>query len=191
MSTGADDHTRTMSDSTAARSPLGSVERVGDDLFELRFVRDYPHPVETVWRSLTDPAQTSLWWAESRIDLRVGGSLDLRWLNGEDGAPQEWTRGEILSLDEGRSIEFTNSVHGMLRWELEPTPDGTRLTLVNRVSPGEERFVPMSLGGWHMHLDHLAAVLEGGRIDWPRWYPEHFGDWEVLRDEYRRVTGVG
>jgi uncharacterized protein YndB with AHSA1/START domain len=173
-----------------ARSPLGSVERLADDLFELRFERDYPHPIDAVWRSLTDPRETRLWWAESRIDLRVGGVFDLRWLNGEDGRPQHWTHGEIVALDEGRSIEITNSDHGVLLWTVEPVDRGTRLTMINRVRPGEQRHVTMSLGGWHVHLDHLADTLDGGHIDWTRWYPEHFSEWETVHAEYRRVTGL-
>jgi len=172
-----------------AADQFGTVKRVGAS-FELTFDRDYPHPVDVVWASITDPDKTRLWWAESRIDPRVGGEFAVRWLNGEDGRPMEWLGGEILALDPGRLIEITNAQHGFLRWRVAPTPSGTRLAFTNRLTPPEERFVTMSLGGWHLHLDHLASVLAGGSVDWSTWYPDFGPAWTAVHERYRRVTGL-
>ncbi|MDQ1550331.1 MAG: hypothetical protein QOD27_1989, partial [Microbacteriaceae bacterium] len=128
------------------RFPLGTLLRTGDSA-ELTFVRDYPYPPERIWASITDPEQTRLWWAEARIDLATGGRFDLRWLNGEDGTPLDWTSGEVTELDPLRMLEHSNSTHGRLRWRLEPNEGGTTLIFVNRIAPGDDRFIAMSLAG--------------------------------------------
>jgi len=42
----------------------------------------------------------------------------------------------------------------------------------------------MSLGGWHVHLDHLADVLDGESVDWPNWNADFLPAWESVRDQY-------
>jgi len=37
------------------------------------------------------------------------------------------------------------------------------------------------LAGWHIHLDHLEAVLDGDTIDWPT---DHMPAWERIRERY-------
>lgn len=158
--------------------------------YELTFEREYPHPSDVIWRSITDPELTKLWWAESRIDLRVGGEFGLRWLNGEDGNPQEWSSGRVLALEPGRLLELSNESHGFIGWRLRPAGTGTHVTFVNRVTPPQRRYVTMSLGGWHVHLDHLAFVLDGGAIDWTRWYPDYEPAWKAIHEKYQETTGL-
>lgn len=168
------------------RFPPGALGGDGDTA-ELVFVRDYPYPVERIWSSITDPEMTKLWWAEAEIDLRVGGRFALRWLNGEDGKPQEWWPGEITALVPKRLLEHTSEVHGLLRWELEPIDGGTRVTFTNRVTPGEEKYITMSLAGWHAHLDHLPEAIEGRAPRWDTWYEVHFPAWEEVHADYQRT----
>jgi uncharacterized protein YndB with AHSA1/START domain len=172
-----------------ARFPLGTATGTGED-WRLDFVRDYPHPPERIWRSLTDPGQTRLWWAESDIDLRVGGRFNLRWLNGPDSQPMDWWDGQITVLEPPHLLEHTNSVHGVLRWQVEPTDRGTRLTFTNRITVPEKRFVTMSLAGWHAHLDHLLESVELREPDWPSWYQEFGEPWEELHTRYQAATGL-
>ena len=40
------------------------------------------------------------------------------------------------------------------------------------------------LAGWHIHLDHLEEVLDGGAIDWPNWSTEHRPDWDRIHEGY-------
>jgi hypothetical protein len=40
------------------------------------------------------------------------------------------------------------------------------------------------IAGWHIHLDHLEEVLDGGTIDWPNWDREHRPDWERIHERY-------
>ena len=172
-----------------SRFPLGSVEQVGDD-YELVFEREYSYPVETIWAAITDPAMTRLWWAESEIDLVDGGRFNLRWLNGADGESLPWSSGAIAALRLVEHIGLSNSDHGILQFTLAPNGRGTSLTFVNLVSPPEGRFVTMSLAGWHVHLDHLQEVLDGGVIDWSTWYAEYGPAWAELHSIYQDVTGL-
>lgn len=171
------------------RFPLGTFSRDAGTV-ELVFVREYPYPVERIWRSITDPRQTRLWWAESEIELRTGGRFALRWLNGEDGKALDWWDGEITAIEPERLLEHTNSVHGLLRWELEPIENGTRLRLTDRIAPDEDRYIAMSLAGWHVHLDHLLESIEGREPRWDNWYKVHAAGWEIVRADYRREYGL-
>ena len=171
-----------------ARFPLGTLARDGDEA-TLTFVRHYPYPVERLWRAITDPETTRLWWAEADIELRVGGRFNLRWLNGPEDE-LEWWPGEITALHLGSVVEHTNTVHGLLRWELEPEPGGTRLTFTNVVTPLEEQGLSMSLAGWHAHLDHLLEAIEGREPDWPTWHVVHFPAWEKVHIAYQRAYGL-
>ena len=178
-----------MTDPDMSRFPLGSAQQIGED-YELVFERQYAFPVETIWAAITDPPMTKLWWAESEVDLVAGGRFNLRWLNGEDGAPLPWSTGEIAELGPGEHIKFGNSDHGILEFTLEADGRGTTLSFVNLVSPPEERFVTMSLAGWHVHFDHLQEVLDGGTIDWPNWYADYGPAWAELHSIYQDVTGL-
>lgn len=174
----------TAASTEAARLPLGTLQKHADDRYTLTFVRDFDRPIETVWAAITDPALTERWWAQARVDLQTGGQFDLRWLNSEEGGPQEWTTGIIQRIDPPRLIEHTNSAHGLLRWELAETAPGvTRLTFTNDVT-GDAIGVSRSLGGWHIHLDHLVATIDEGSIDWPRWHHDHLAAWHDLVDTY-------
>jgi hypothetical protein len=41
------------------------------------------------------------------------------------------------------------------------------------------------IAGWHIHLDHLEHVLDGGTVDWPNWDREHRPDWERIHERYK------
>ena len=40
------------------------------------------------------------------------------------------------------------------------------------------------IAGWHIHLDHLEVVLDGGKIDWEDWDRDHRPDWERIHERY-------
>lgn len=47
--------------------------RVENDLRGLRFERRYDAPPSEVWASLTNPERLARWFAQTEIDLRIGG----------------------------------------------------------------------------------------------------------------------
>ena len=160
----------------------GTLERRGDQRV-IRFERRLDHPVERVWRAITDSGEMAKWLALAELDLVVGGTVVLTWQNTDDEGNTAVARGTVSALDPPRLVEFDTDIHGRLRWQLEPDGDCTVVSFTAEVElpPDYELEV---LSGWHIHLDHLEEVLDGGTIDWPNWSTEHRPDWDRIRDGY-------
>jgi uncharacterized protein YndB with AHSA1/START domain len=164
----------------------GTLERHGDHQV-IRFERRLAHPVETVWRALSEPEQIEAWLARAELEPVEGGSVVLTWLNTDDEGNTAVARGTVSRLEPPHVIEFDTDVHGRLRWELQPDGDGSILTFTAEVELPEEHELEV-LAGWHIHLDHLEQVLDGGTIDWPNWHRDHRADWGRIRERYEAVT---
>jgi uncharacterized protein YndB with AHSA1/START domain len=121
----------------------------------LRMERRFPHPVEKVWRALTDPAELGHWFpSQVEIDLVPGGKV--RFVEESDEYPS--IDGEITDLDPPRLIAYTwDDDH--LRWELRPDGDGCLLTLTHTF---DDRYGAASFAsGWTGCLDVLDLRLAG------------------------------
>jgi uncharacterized protein YndB with AHSA1/START domain len=160
----------------------GTLEHRGG-LRVIHFERRLGHPVERVWRAITEPSEMEKWLALAELDLVEGGGVVLTWQNTDDDGNTAVARGTVSALDPPHLVEFDTDIHGRLRWELEPDGDGTVLSFTAEVElpPDYELDV---LAGWHIHLDHLEEVLDGGDIDWPNWSTEHRPDWDRIRERY-------
>ena len=146
----------------------GDVLRVdfGDPSPEIRIVTHIDAPPGRVFRALTEPAALNQWMAkDATVELREGGVWDLGW-----PAPEGYTgpNMRILELIPDRKLTVLwpdwrgdNSVpHQTVTWELEPTEDGTRVTLIHA---GFVRAVDVSdfPFGWGYFLSQLKPVAEG------------------------------
>ena len=160
----------------------GTLERRGDRQV-LAFERRLDHPVERVWRALTEPNEIAAWLALAELDLREGGRVVLTWQNIDAEGNTAVARGTVSALDRPRLLEFDTDIHGVLRWELEPAGEGTLLTFTADVQLPADYELEV-LAGWHIHLDHLEHVLGGGTIDWPNWSRVHMPAWERIRAAY-------
>jgi len=122
----------------------------------LILVRELRHSPEKVWEALTDPAQLRE-WAPFVVDGNlgaVGNTVKLTWV----GNPTPIDT-KVTLADAPKVLE-----HGDQRWELEPIPTGTRLTLWSNI---DRRFISWGAAGWHISfevLDHLLAGTPIGRI---------------------------
>ena len=164
----------------------GTLERRGE-MRVIRFERRLRHPVERVWRALTDPDEIAAWLALAELDPTEGGAVVLTWQNTDPEGNTAVARGTVSALDPPRLLEFDTDIHGRLRWELEPDGDATLLTFTAEVELPEEYELEV-LAGWHIHLDHLEDVLDGGTIDWPNWARDHMPAWERIRERYAADT---
>ena len=75
-----------------------------------------------------------------------------------------------------------------MRWELEATGGGTRLTLWHSI---DRRFISWGAAGWHICFDVLDRLLSGtpiGRIAGGE--AMKFGGWQRLNAEYARQFGI-
>ena len=160
------------------------VETAGDR-HTLVFVRELRHAPERVWRALTAPAELSA-WAPFDVDRDLS-TTGLATLIMVGGAERLVSPCAVRIARPPRLLEYTWETD-VLRWELEPSPTGTRLTL--RHTLGDRSFVPKIAAGWHLCLDVAERALDGapvGRIVAKD--ALEFG-WERLNDEYAKRFGI-
>jgi uncharacterized protein YndB with AHSA1/START domain len=141
----------------------------------IRFRRRLAHPVDRVWRALTDPVDLIGWWGDVRVDLVEGGEFTVTWLNTDDEGKGFTMHAVITALDPPHLLETSGDAHGVLRWELRPDGGGTELTFSSTLDLPEE-YRTMTIAGWHVHLGALADALAGRSTDLvnlPGWPPVH------------------
>jgi uncharacterized protein YndB with AHSA1/START domain len=167
----------------------GSVGRVeaqpaDGERWTVVFVRELGHPPEKVWRALTDPAELAEWSPfDSDRDLGTVGRATLS-MAGVDGA--EKMEAVVRSARAPELLEYSWGPD-LLRWELEPTASGTRLTLRHTVQ--DRSFGPKVAAGWHICLDVAERWMQGapiGRIVAAE--ALEYG-WGRLNDEYSKQLG--
>ncbi|HZU77895.1 MAG TPA: SRPBCC family protein [Dehalococcoidia bacterium] len=168
----------------------GTIEQTGERVV-FHYERRLPHPVEVVWKAITDPERMAGWLGHRpEIDLRVGGQYVSYHGTGDRVVDR------ILRLEPPRLFEHTfwEQVNptAVVTWKLEPTADGCLLTLTHALGLSDIRtasttvargdgfllIVSRNAAGWHRLLDKLAAALDG-RSD--AWSPEQQ---EALRERY-------
>lgn len=124
---------------------------------------------EKLWQALTDGAFTSQYWFGTRIesDWRVGSRVSF-W---RDGALSD--SGEVIEYTPPRRLSYTWHVEfheefgrekpSRVTFELEPTADAVKLTIVHdQFEPGSKVFAAIN-GGWPKVLASLKSLLETGR----------------------------
>jgi uncharacterized protein YndB with AHSA1/START domain len=91
---------------------------------------EVPSPPEEVWTALTDPGELEEWFAsEVELEPVPGGAGVFRWGDGEE------RRAVVEEVDEERRFAFTWE-GARVSIELEPIPDGTRVTVVEEPTAG-------------------------------------------------------
>jgi uncharacterized protein YndB with AHSA1/START domain len=146
----------------------------------LRYERELAHPVDRVWRALTEPGELVGWLGAVELDPVEGGRVEIRWLNTDEQGNSAIARGTVTGWEPPRVLEFDTDIHGRLRWELEPVPSGTRLVFTADVAL-EPGYLTKVLAGWHFHLEALAEALDGHPVDWPNW---PFDRWAEIHKGY-------
>ena len=145
----------------------------------LRFERRLAHPVDVVWRAITEPGELAHWFPSAvTIDLRVGGAMRFEF----EGHDMPAMTGEVTELDPPRRLAFLWGDE-LLRFELEPA-DGGAATLLRFTHELSERdTAARNAAGWHVCLDRLAGHLDGGDDAAPGAEPTP--EWSALYDEYQ------
>jgi uncharacterized protein YndB with AHSA1/START domain len=137
----------------------------GDGRPVLRFERRLAHPREKVWKAITDPAEMEHWFPASiSADLKVGAPMQFSFEGHNPDVESPYDDGEILEFEPPRVYAFrwTDSV---LRFELSPDGDGTRLVFTHTLGGvgtwGDRRSAARNAAGWDGCLAILAARLDG------------------------------
>ena len=161
-------------------------EKREGEQWTLVVVRELRHSPDKVWRALTEPEHLREW---SPFDAsgslgHAGAKVKLTTV----GSPKPHvTETEVTRADPMKSLVFNWGGNDM-RWDLEPSGTGTRLTLWTSIN---RRFIAMGAAGWHLCLDVLDHLLEGdpiGRIVGPE--AMKVTGWQQLNAEYAQQFGI-
>lgn len=139
------------------RDADGTVTDLGDGLYDVRFERHIAKPIEKVWAAITEPVRLEAWLAQAKVDLRVGGFIDLYW-----PVPGDGLKTRIVELDPPRLFAFgwpepDGAPDSIVRFELREEAGGCLLVLTNTLLRTE--FLLSVATGWHTHLDQLPVAV--------------------------------
>lgn len=120
----------------------------------VRVEREYPHPIEKVWRAVTTPEHLGSWFPSPvDVDLRPGGTMRF----GAFGDAPAGT-GVVEVVDAPRQLTFRWGAD-RLTFELTSIGDATRFALTHSF---DDRFGAASYAtGWGLCLGNLRNVLSG------------------------------
>jgi len=176
-----------MPDKTYQPSPLAPIKRVQTEGgWALVFTRDLRHPVAKVWAALTVRGQLREWapYTPDR-DLTSECAATLGMLDAE-GAERPMP-GTVLRVDPPRLLEHAFG-EDVLRWELQPTAQGTRLVLRHSFTDGG--WASALAAGWHICLDVADALLAGAPFGPVVGTKAREYGWDELNEQYAKVLGV-
>jgi uncharacterized protein YndB with AHSA1/START domain len=160
-------------------SSYGTYETPGDRP-ALGFERRLSHPVDVVWRAITESNELEHWFP-SRVeveDLRAGGEMTFRFESMPLDAPSTMT-GRVTEYDPPhRFAFFWGEDH--LRFELAPLPGEDACVLRLTVLLDARDKAARDGAGWHVCLDRLEARLDGSGA------AGEDEDWHGLYEEYQR-----
>jgi len=127
------------------------------------------HPPQRVWDALTTAEGLAAWFGdEASIDLRPGGSAHMSWSHGFNQTMR------VERVEEPRVFGFTWQIYGLpeddvrrtyVEFTLEPTPSGTRLTVVEsgfaQLPPdAHDAAYSGNTKGWASELAELVSYLD-------------------------------
>jgi uncharacterized protein YndB with AHSA1/START domain len=150
----------------------------------LRFERRLAHPVEAVWRAITESDELEHWFP-SRVEvaeLRAGAEMTFRFESMPlEGEPMT-INGRVTDFDPPRLFAFYwGDDH--LRFELEPVAGEHACVLRLTVLLDAPEKAARDGAGWHVCLDRLERLVDGSEGPAPGGADE---DWRGLYEEYQR-----
>ncbi|MET8640446.1 SRPBCC family protein [Streptomyces sp. NPDC004675] len=137
----------------------GTYVTLDDGRPAVRFSRVYDHPVESVWRFVTDPDELARWFpSRAEFDLRPGGTVTF---SGDPNMPE--STGTVVAVDPPRHLSFEWG-GDELRFDLEAVEEKrTRFTLTHVL--GERNTAARNGAGWEVCLSALDATARGERFE--------------------------
>lgn len=156
----------------------GTLDQDHDGNWQLRFERVYSHPIDKVWRAVTEPEQLAAWFPTTiEGDRSTGAPLRFSFPENEPPAFD----GRMLAFEPPSLMEIQWGTD-IVRFDLAAVPTGAMLVLT--VTLDERGKAARDGAGWHVCLDALALALDGAydaRLAMGRWaevhpeYVERFG----------------
>jgi uncharacterized protein YndB with AHSA1/START domain len=139
----------------------------------LRIERRLAHPVERVWRAITEPDELAQWFV-----------APVAWIP-EEGETFEAAGegGRVTTVDPPRTLAWEWSTE-RYRFELTPDAGGCSLAFIHVFSP-ERGPGWQHAAGWHGYFDRLDAHLAGGHLT----EEDAHRDFEARMADYRAAFG--
>jgi len=145
----------------------GYLTETADGLYSVRFDRFVMVPIEKVWAAITEPARLADWFAQAKMDLRLGGEVEFHW-----DTHGHVETGFIVALKAPNLLAWAiprpDGRHSVTRWDLkqeDPKGLGTRIVLTATELPAEHLLSIAT--GWHTHLHELPeAALRPEPLAW-------------------------
>ena len=167
------------------RSRMGTAT-IADGTWTLTYVRHLDHPVEKVWRAITESDHLAAWFPCDVVgERRSGADIELRfWPDVVEKfeVAEPVTTGHIDVWDPPTRFELWWE-GDLLRWELEPTATGTTLRLTTVIE--DPAIATDAAAGWHVCLDRLQVRLDSGATAPPADHPTE------LEAEYAAAAAKG
>jgi len=153
-----------MINKNSTSNPMGEVLRDGERL-GLRFVRHLPHPVERVWRAITESDQLRNWMPCDIVgERRAGSEIELPFWPAqvEKYQIEETTlRGRIEVWEPPAVFQWTWG-DDVLRFELQDQSGETMLIFTTWLESSDPEEAAGAAGGYHVCLDELGVLLDIG-----------------------------
>lgn len=144
-----------------ADQPMGTAERT-DGGTRLHFERRLRHSPDKVWRAITESEHLRHWMPCDIVgERRAGAALQLPFwpeVAAKYAMEQPVLPGELLQWDPPRVFAWRWDTE-TLRFDLEPTDEGTLLRLTTVV--GDQPPAWSAAAGYHACLGSLVALLDG------------------------------
>ena len=150
----------------------GTLETI-DGRPALRFERRLEHPVERVWRAITEPDELEAWFV-ARPDWKPEV--------GETFSAMEQD-GEITQVDPPRLVAW-NWGDERFRFDLSPEGNGCRLVFTHVID--DRKFGAQHAAGWEVHFGRLDALLAGS----PQGADEGMETWGEIHERYAEKFGL-
>src|SRR5579859_567016 len=151
------------------------------DRWTIEYERTYPHPIDRVFRAVTDQADVAAWFfPPAEIDPRLGGAYALGGIN-------TVFKGVITAFEPPRFVRYGGpEPHGpecYWQFELTSAPSGTQMRFIQHSQPGFwtnlhgwladpaehpagalNPWWPGTLSGWHVAFDQLGDLMDEVRV---------------------------
>ena len=144
---------------TSTSTPLDAIERI----VELR------HPIDRVWRAISDPAELAQWFPNdsATLDSRPGGTGEFVWIIEGKEFRSEVHVHEVEAPHRfvwswGHEASNTTEPVTTVEFLLTPREDGGTTLLVRESGFLQEKHRSGNLEGWGEETAELVAYLDSG-----------------------------
>jgi len=144
----------------------------------VKFERRMAHPVEKVWRALTERDQLNEWFPSDIGVDAIAPDSALHFTFRKDEGPDG--EGKVLEFDPPRLLVLT-WYDAVLRFELTPTDDGGCVLVMSHDVEDDGVRPARDSGGWEFCISKLDELLGGPAVadrteaEWKQ-VNDHFAD---------------